>query len=121
MKTKMRKKIYLYIIVSLLGIFIFFVHQNKKYIARFIFFQLTDSTQYSVGMDVNEFYKLHKGMSKKEVRMRLGPPLSISTGPVNEQWWSYTKPGSTGNYRILSVLFDASGKSIEIVDEYYFD
>ena len=82
----------------------------------------SENTVYAPGFDEKEFRALKRGMSKDEVRSKLGDPLSTWSGSGGFEWWAYSKHGTKSeNFLCRSLAFNTEGQLIERHAEFYAD
>jgi outer membrane protein assembly factor BamE (lipoprotein component of BamABCDE complex) len=81
-----------------------------------------ENTKYAPGYDETKFRSISKGVSKANVRTRLGDPLAARTFADGETVWYYSEQAAaTDNYFVRNVVFDRDGHVVRTFAEFYLD
>lgn len=81
-----------------------------------------ENTKYAPGYNEAKFRSISRGVSKANVRARLGDPLATRTFADGETVWYYSEQAAaTDNYFVRNVAFDRDGRVVRTFAEFYLD
>jgi hypothetical protein len=80
-----------------------------------------EDTEYAPGYSAAAFAQLRVGMSEREVRALLGPPLEGDAVPSSgAAWWLWTRSPGSNSYRVRGVVF-IDGRVAAVHHKFYVD